>query len=719
MATRDRLLAAVSRRAAALGRQGRALHQRLGRWAWPAWTTAAALVVAAITFLVSAPGQGGIRAAARMPVSTLVYDMRDRPVFNIFREHRTPVALDAISPHLIRAVLAVEDERFYTHRGIDLRRVAGAALANLRRGELAQGGSTITQQLARKTFLSDRKSFLRKAREMVLAVRLERAFSKDEILEMYLNRIYFGRGFYGIEAAAQGYFGKPASAVTLDEAALLAGLIQAPSAYAPPANLQRAIARRAVVLARMQAVGAITASEAESAAAAEVTLRRELGQPRFGEYYRHRVIRELTERFGEDLVWNGGLRVYTTADPAIQRAADRALAAGLTAIEQRRGFAAPAHGDPDAYVDGRPVYLQGTFVAIDPRNGHVRALVGGRNFDDSTWDRAVDARRQAGSAYKPFVFAAAIEAGASPATIVTNLDAHTRVAGGAWRPDEAHGQASGDAMSMRDALRVSNNRAAVRVLNTVGIQNAVRYATRLGLAPPPAVPSLVLGSGEVTLLSMTTAYGAFANGGLVHAPVFIRRVEDRDGRVLWEHAATPTRAISESTAFLVADMLADVVNRGTAARARTDGFSLPAAGKTGTTDDYRDAWFVGFTPTLVAGVWAGFDEPRTIVPGGYATGLVVPIWTRFMRDATSGQPARWLTQPDDVVSARVCLRSGLRPTAGCHQTVITQDGQFVQQVGDELFRAGTEPQDWCPLHGGRGLFERFGIRKAACAIFGC
>jgi len=692
-----------------LGRHIRARHQRLGRWAWPAWTASLLLTVAAINLFLIVPGPGGIRSAAEMPISTLVYDHRDRPVFSIFKEHRTTVTLKDISPVVIQAVLAVEDDLFYSHSGINMRRMIGATVANVRQGELAQGGSTITQQLARKSFLTDEKSFWRKTREIVLAVRLEWTFSKDEILEMYLNRIYFGRGFHGIEAAAQGYFGKSARTLNLNEASLLVGLIQAPSAYAPPANLKRALARRAVVLTRMQTVGAITTAEAERANTSTLTFRRALSQPRFGEYFRNRVIRELTDRFGEELVWNGGLRVYTTVDPVLQRSAEGALVAGLTSIEQRRGYTGPTEA---------PAYLQGAFVAIDPQTGHVRALVGGRDFDDSTYDRAVDAQRQAGSAYKPFVFAAALEAGANPSTLLTNLNATTQIPGGQWRPDEAHGIGN-DVMTMRQALRVSNNRAAVRVLNNVGLARAVNYAEGLGLARPPAVPSMVLGSGEVTLLSMTTAYGAFANGGMVRPPVFVRRVEDRNGHLLWQDDTESHRAVSESTAFLMADMLADVMNRGTGARARSEGFRLPAGGKTGTTDDYKDAWFVGFTPTLVAGVWAGFDEPRTIVPNGYATGLVVPIWARFMREATKGQPAGWIKTPNNIVTAQVCMRSGLRPTNGCREGSVDADGEFRSAVGTEFFRAGTEPQDWCPLHGGRGFFERFGITKAACAIFGC
>jgi 1A family penicillin-binding protein len=722
MTIRDHLTALghrVSLTTRSLWRQAGATHQRLGRWAWPTWAASAVALVVVINLLFVVPGPGGIRSAADMPVATLVYDMRDRQVFSIYREQRTPVTLSDISPHVIRAALAVEDERFYDHSGVDIRRIFGAAIANVKRGELAQGGSTITQQLARKTFLTDEKSFWRKAREMVLAIKLEWAFSKDEILEMYLNRIYFGRGFYGIEAASQGYFGKKSAALTLDESALLVGLIQAPSAYAPPTHLDRALARREIVLSRMKTVGAISENEAKAAAKAKVKLRPGLTQPRFGDYFRNRVTQQLIATFGEEMVWNGGLRVYTTIDPAAQRAAERALVAGLDAIETRRGYDAPKMDDKAAMVDGQPAYLQGALVSIDPRNGHVRALVGGRDFGDSMYDRAVDARRQAGSAYKPLVFAAALESGASPATLITDLDATTRISGGVWRPENAH-EINADSITMREAMRTSNNRAAVRVLTTVGIPTASAYAERLGLAAPPPVPSLVLGSGEVSLLSLTTAYGAFANGGLVHPPLFIRKVEDADGNLLWHDTSESHRAVSPSTAFLMADMLADVIDRGTGTRARSEGFLLPAGGKTGTTDDYKDAWFVGFTPTLVTGVWSGFDQPRQIAPNGYATGLVVPIWARFMRDVTRSQPARWLDPPSDIVVRQVCLRTGYLPTPGCQMAFIdTEEDAPRDGVGLEFFREGTEPEQFCPLHGNRSLFRRLDLRGRICRVIGC
>jgi penicillin-binding protein 1A len=707
MAIQVRMLAFLHTAVHACGRKALAFHTWLGRGQTAFWTATALSPVILLVLLFRVPGPGGIEAAEKMPVSTLVYDLRDRPVFSIFKERRTTVDVDQISPYMLLAVLAVEDQRFFQHQGFDVWRIAGAAVTNARKGEFAQGGSTITQQLARRSFLSDDKTLWRKAREIALAMRLEWSYSKREILQMYLNRIYFGRGFYGIEAAAQGYFGEPALALTLEEAALLTGLIKAPSAYAPPANLDRALARRQVVLNQMHAVGAISKAAATSAAAARVKLRRELGQPKFGEYFRNHVAQELVDRFGEDRAWNGGLRVFTTIDPTMQRAAERALTLGLTQIERRKGFDAPRLEAADSIVDGHTAYLQGAFVAIDPRSGAVRALVGGRNFDDSTFDRVVDARRQAGSAYKPFVFAAALEAGATPATRVTGLNQTVRISGGVWRPDNAHGDADDavDSMTMRQAMRTSNNRAAVQVLNLVGLPTALNAVSRLGLAAPPPVPSMVLGSGEVSLLSMTTAYGAFANAGVVHPPVFVRRVETSDGVVIFQDASESHTALSPAAAFMMADMLADVVDRGTGAGARAEGFKLPAGGKTGTTNDYKDAWFVGFTPTLVAGVWAGFDTPRPVAPNGYAAGLVVPIWARFMRDATAGAPATWVQQPNSVVRADVCIRSGLTPTDAC------------PDVTSEYFHRGSEPDEACDLHE-ESFFERLGLRKAACRLFG-
>ena len=328
----------------------------------------------------------------------------------------------------------------------------------------------------------------------------------------------------------------------------------------------------------------------------------------------------------------------------------------------------------------------------------MRALVGGRDFTRSQFDRVTQARRQAGSAFKPFVYAAAMEMGYSPATLLDDLDDPTMTPQGAWLPADGH--SGGGAMTVRAALRTSSNRAAVQMLRTVGISNAVNYAARVGLEAP-AVPSLALGAGDVTLLSLTSAYGVFANGGMLKPPIVITRVEDQTGRLLFADHPAPSQAISEQSAFLMAQMLTDVVDRGTGYRARQVGFKLPAAGKTGTTNDYRDAWFVGFTPALVAGVWVGFDQPTSIMPGGYAAELAAPIWGRFMKDATAGDKPAWLRTPAGIVAVQVCRISGKLPGEGCHHVeTLDADGNSVEkdQVGVEYFRAGTEPTEECDTH---------------------
>jgi penicillin-binding protein 1A len=494
--------------------------------------------------------------------------------------------------------------------------------------------------------------------------------------------------------------------LTVDEAALLAGLIQAPSAYAPTEHLDRAIARRAVVLQQMAEAGHIDKATASALEAAPVRLKSGFPSEQTGQYFKNHITRLLVDRFGWDKVSREGLRVYATVDPKMQHAAEEELSAGLSRAERLPGYKHPRRGDPRAVRDGKPDYLQGALVAIDPGTGEVRAMVGGRDFDESQFNRVIQAERQAGSAFKPFVYAAAMESGYTPATLITGLDDPMLAQEGAWVPEDAH--VSGPSMTVRTALRTSSNRAAVQVLKAVGIQRAVSYAGRLGLEAPP-VPSLVLGAGDVTLLSMTAAYGAFASGGWLRTPIFIRRVEDARGNVIFTQPVSAHQAITEQTAYQMAQMLADVVNSGTGYRARQSGFYAPAAGKTGTTNDYRDAWFVGFTPALVAGVWVGFDQPQTIMPGGYAGELAAPIWGGFMKDATSQKTSGWLKQPDGIVAVEICRMSGALPTEGCRR-VLTEDRDGITTeksfVGVEYFRRGTEPQEYCELHEPQSIGSR-------------
>jgi 1A family penicillin-binding protein len=663
------------------------------------WVGAAALAFVTWDLLAAVPDKDHLRRVGDMAQATTLLDRHDRPVFTIFKEQRIELPLEKMSPLLVKAIVSIEDQRFYEHQGVDTIRIVAAAVNNFQEGRRAQGGSTLTQQLARQAFLNLDKSYRRKLKEVIVAASLEAEYSKDEILELYLNKVYFGDGLYGVEAASLGFFGKHAADLTLSEAALIAGLVKSPSSFAPTVNLKRAVARRDLVLQTMVDSGAATAEQVAAAKAEPVTLKSTLGRDDpYGAWFKEEVRRQLVAKFGLDRVYEGGLKVYTTVDMAMQQAAELLVEDALTEVEERRNARLKKGEVPD------PARLEGALVAIDPATGEVRALVGGRSFESSHFNRAIQARRQPGSAFKPFVFAAALEAGWSPASVVNRLDEPIQTLQGAWMPEDEH--ATTPQMTLRTALRTSSNRAAVRLLEEVGIPKTVEYAKRLGVGSVPNVPSLALGSGEVTLEGMTAAYAAFASGGMHRAPIVIRRVEDRDGQAIFQAVDTATRVLSETTAFLLTSMLSDVVNYGTAWKARRAGFQLPAAGKTGTTNDYVDAWFVGYTPKLVAGVWIGFDKPKTIVSGGYAGDVAVPLWGRFMRAATKGDRAEWFATPKGLVGVQVCRVSGLVPDTGCSDVEVVSDAGEVSHrsmVITDYFLRGKAPTAVCPLHPVAGL----------------
>ena len=695
---------------------------------------AALAIVAAVVFLVNLPkglpDDAALSKIGEMDQATAVFDASDALAFTIYKEQRIEVPLGQISPRLIQALIATEDQRFYEHHGFDLRRIASAAFANVRRRRAAQGASTITQQLARQSFLTPDKTFHRKLQELILAQRLEHQYPKSRILELYLNKVYFGNGLYGAEAAARGFFGKHANELNLPEAALLAGLVKSPSTYAPTISKDRAVARRNVVLQAMLENGVIGRDEWQAARTAKLVLHDGLRSDEpHGQYFKEQVRRELVDRFGWQRVYQGGLRVFSTIDMTMQNAAEAAVADSLKVIDERRhtlaekraarkqASSAPANRTVAPADDS---VLQAALVALDPATGHVRAMVGGRDFDESSFNRAVQAKRQPGSAFKPFVYATALEDGYTPATMIDHLDDPIATLQGAWTPEDEH--LTAPALSLRTALRTSSNRAAVQLLQRVGIARTVQNAKEMGVGDVPSVPSLALGSGEVTLQSMTAAYAAFANHGLVPEPVLIRRVEDRGGVVLYESHASPHRAISDITAFLMTTMLADVVNAGTGYRARQMGFTLPAAGKTGTTNDFNDAWFVGYTPRIVAGVWVGFDQPHTILPNGFAADLAVPMWTRFMKEATRNDKPDWLVPPAGMTTAQVCRLSGKLATDGCQDVeVVSNTGALERRsmVYTEYFASGTAPEAYCDLHPTRGLMTKlagvFGAGTAAPA----
>ena len=619
---------------------------------------------------------------APRPQATLVFDRAGQPAFSFFVEQRIDVPLSSVSQHMIDAVLAVEDRRFLLHRGVDPIRIAGAAWTNLRAGRIVQGGSTITQQLVRASQLSPARTFDRKIREILLAVRLEERYTKAQIFEEYLNTVYLGEGYYGVEAAARGYFGKSARDLMPAEAALLAALIRSPSKDSPRVAPRRAFARRNLVLRLMSRQGRLSQAALRDALASRMpqvphqTAFTLTASNETGMYFQEEVRRQLFSMFGADRVLRGGLRVYSTYDPALQREAESAVNSRIEQIVKTRP---------------RAKELQGSLVSMDPTTGDVLALVGGRDYVASSFNRATQARRQAGSAFKPIIYAAALERGYAPGTLLRDLDVPIVAATpeGEWLPGGEHERSE---YTLRTALNLSSNRAAAQVLQQVGLTAAIDYAHRLGIdSELPMVPSLALGTGEVTLLELTTAYGAFANRGILVTPRFITRVEDAEGGTIWSAIDMSEQVISPTTAYLMSSMLSDVVSSGTGARARVAGFKLPAAGKTGTTDDYTDAWFIGYTPRLLTGVWVGLDTPAPIMRAGFAGVVAVPAWAQYMREATKGAKAEWYAAPPDVEKVAICRLSGARATDACRRAELAT--QPVPALTDSLYPAPVAPEE--------------------------
>jgi penicillin-binding protein 1A len=581
-------------------------------------------------------------------------------------EHRRDVPLNEIPEHLQHAFIAIEDHRFYTHPGIDPIALARAMMRNLREPGTVEGGSTLTQQLARTLFLSNKKTYGRKAREAVLALMIDAQLSKEQVLELYLNRIYLSAGVYGVETMSRHLFGAPASRLNLAECALIAGLARAPSALSPWSNLSGAIERSHVVLARMREEGFITAAQEREARRTKIRVRPYPGatDPRGG-YAKEYLRQQFRDRFGGDHPPDWEVR--TTFVPELQEMAERAVSDGL------RRF-----GD-------RP--LQAALVAIDAETGDVLALVGGRDFRESQFNRATRSRRQPGSAFKPIAFAAALERGYSPVSVIDGLKSIQPQGPEEWAPRNASGEIP-DALTVRAALLESNNRAATALQQRVGARAVVRLASDAGLEDMPDVPSLSLGTGLVTPLHLTAAFAMFPNGGLAVEPRGIVRVVDADGAVAHENSTRTDRAISPQTAYQMVSMLTDVLERGTGSAARRLGITFPAAGKTGTTNDFKDAWFVGFSSSVVVGVWVGFDQPSSIGRDGYGSRYALPIWSDFMRRASRLRRPEPFAVPDGLREEELCHVSYLRPVEGCDTYL-------------EYFKADdTIPGRLCNLHEG-------------------
>jgi 1A family penicillin-binding protein len=612
---------------------------------------------------------------------TMFYDAADRPWFPL-DEQRRDVPFEQISTYFKDAVISVEDHRYYSHFGIDPIAVTRAAVYNLRSSEGTQGGSTITQQLARTLYLSNARTFARKAQEAALAVLLEVFLSKKEILELYFDRVYLSGGVYGVESMSEKLYGKHASQLTLAEAALIAGIIRAPAAYSPWTHFDAARRRSFVVLRRMREEKKITAEQEQEARQQQIHIRPQsaVSNARHG-YAKEFLRQQFRDIYGGDNPpdW----KVHTSFVPEIQDAAEAAVRDGLRQLG--------GHG------------LQAALVAMDPATGNLLAMVGGSDFTQTPFNRAVRSRRQPGSAFKPFVYSVALENGMSP---VSTLDGLRQVAvaapEGVWIPRDER-VSEQDSMTLREALLESNNAAAVLLQQRVGSRPVLRLANDLGVRNQPDVPSLALGSGLVTPLDLTAAYAVFPTLGYRVRPRGIIDVETADGERAHRTNVESEQVLSPEVAFQMLTMLEDVIDRGTGSAARRLGVHGAVGGKTGTTNDYRDAWFVGFNSAVVVGVWVGYDQPERIRVGGTGSRVALPIWADFMRRTARRLPAHAFEPPGDMHAEELCHVSYLRPVEGCPTYV-------------EYFKEGDDvPSRLCTIHQGT-IKQR--VQRAVQGLFG-
>jgi penicillin-binding protein 1A len=655
------------------------------------WRSLAALGVACLTLLLfdawlgtcgfaGCPSRGEIRAF-RPGEGGRIVDQNDRYLGRIAIVRRVNVPLTDIPPFVRQAFLATEDRRFYEHNGLDWRGFFRAAVTNLRHGGVREGFSTITMQVARNSFLVNQRgrSLRRKLIELRLTQLIESELTKDQILELYLNVIYLGNGMNGVEAASRDLFGKHVSQLSVSEGAMLAALPKGPSAYTPRDHYERGLKRRNLVLDLMRENGYLTADQAARATSMPLRIAENEWRPDTkDEPLALDAVRVFIDSILPDALKDGDVTVYTTLDLAAQRAADRAVLRGTTTVTRETQYAGGRVRDA----------AQGALVALDPRTGDIRALVGGRRSKKG-FNRAFNARRQPGSAFKPFVYAAALRSGMTPATLVDDEPVEIAQGRKIWRPANYDDSYIGT-ITIAKALAVSSNAAAVRVSQSVGIPSVIDAARRSGITSAlPNYPAMALGAVEVTPLELVSAYATFANGGLRVHPRLVRRIEASDGTVLWSaEIAPPDTVMDPRDAFQLTSMLEGVVDNGTARVVREMGVTGPVAGKTGTTNNAADVWFVGYTPSLVAGVWFGYDTPRAIAPHASGGHLAAPTWAEFYLNGWREPPSSangWLPPPG--MTMRV-----IDPTTGLLA------GEYCPVRQRQWFKPGTEPTEVCNAH---------------------
>jgi len=615
----------------------------------------------------------------RPSIATRVYDDNNELIDEFFLEDRKVIRYEEIPKIVIQAFVAAEDARFFQHKGFDMQSMSRAFFKNIEAGKIVQGGSTITQQVAKTLYLSPEKSYMRKIKEALLAYKIDRYLTKEEIITLYLNHIYLGHGTYGVEAAAQGYFGKSVRDLNLPECALLAGLIRNAYLYSPTQHPDSAKTRRDYVLRRMAIEGYITEEQAQAATEAPLGVIEPKPTQKVAPYFVDYVRDQLIAKYGTETVYKGGLKVYTTLDLRLQTLANEILLSNIP------------EGEKDSKGLTQP---QAAMIVLDAREGYIRAMVGGRGEDE--FNRAVMSYRQPGSAFKPFVYTAALKAGYTPATLLDDSPVEFVVTG----QDEPWAPVNNDKIfrgpvTLRKALEDSINVPSVKLLNQIGIPNAINVAKSMGITSLVESGrlndmnlSLVLGglTRGVSPLEMASAYAVFANQGIKAEPIAILRVEDTDGNVLERNTPRKRVVLDEKTAYVMTDMLRGVIARGTAKSAN---IGRPAAGKTGTTTEYTNAWFVGFTPELVACVWIGNDEQqKPMVYGGTRIGSsrAAAIWGQYMKEALKDAPVSEFPVPSGVAFTKVCTESGALATESCPETMT------------EVFIEGTEPHNLCYLH---------------------
>ena len=668
-----------------------------------------------------------------MESASVIYDRNNLILGRIFIQNRDKIGIESISPELLRAVVAAEDTRYYEHAGVDYYGIARAAVKNWKAGRTRQGASTIAQQLARNSFPeelpSSDRGYKRKFMEIFVALEIEKRHDKRKILELYLNRVYFGAGLYGAEAASRGYFGKHAKDLNLSEAATLAGLLKSPNNLSPWKNRAACIEQRNFVLGRLLITQQITQEEYDRMIREELVVknRRPIHQQ---SYALDMVAQQVIAQFGRDSAIGDGYRIYTTIDGELQKSAEKAMRDQLDAVERHEGFEHQTYLQYEqlyrayqrklATPEGAelpplatPEYLQGSIVVLDNATGAILTLVGGRDFQHSEYDRAVLSRRPPGTAFKPLVYAAAFDKGLYPGTAVQDavIDNRQVMIGGMtgilgeWGPERVDNKYEG-AISARQALVMSKNAATVRLGMMTGLDRVIPFAKQAGIESPlRPFPATYLGSSEVTLMELTLANTLWPNlGARPEKPFIIERIEAKDGKVVFEGKSASKRVLRPTTAYEVHSCLADVLERGTADRSYTElGLKrFPLGGKTGTAYNFTDLWFVGYSSAVTCGVWVGFDKPATVYRGAFSNEVALPIWANVMKATFADFKPKEIGQPKGLIKCEICATSGLLATDKCTETTENKETGEKMQRRTTYYEIGTEeqvPKAGCDVHG--------------------